>query len=124
MFPNSKNSSAMNKFICALLLFMAFGQLFGQNCTNLNFPEAIGNTCDRAPFFCGNYLDNYCGTNAGLTDDAFGLSSGFLRLAPCESDIQLQVSVTNCSGGNAGLIFQLYPEGLCPFDAPFGRYSL
>ncbi|MBC7774759.1 MAG: gliding motility-associated C-terminal domain-containing protein [Phycisphaerae bacterium] len=100
----------MNKLVCTLILFWATGQLFGQSCANLNTPTAIADSCQNAPLLCGNYLENYCGTNAGLTNDAFGLSSGFLRFAPCETNIKLQFSVSNCAAGDTGLVFRLYTE--------------
>jgi len=100
----------MIKFICTTILILATAPLFGQNCANLNSPTAIADTCQDAPLLCGNYLENYCGTNAGLTNDAFGLSSGFLRFAPCETDIKLQFSVSNCAAGDTGLVFRLYTE--------------
>ncbi len=107
----------MNKILLAILLLLATGKVFGQSCANLNLPTAIAESCQNAPFLCGNFLENYCGTNAGLTDDAFGLSSGFLRLSPCEGDIKLQVSVSNCASGSTGLIFRLYPNGCNPNTA-------
>ena len=101
----------MNKLIIFFLFAMAAGQISGQNCTNLNFPTAIADSCQSAPFLCGNFLENYCGTNADLTDDVFGQSSGFLRLSPCEADLELQVTVSSCAAGDTGLVFRLYPEG-------------
>jgi len=100
----------MNKLIYTLILFLATAPIFGQNCANLNSPTAIADSCQTAPLFCGNFLENYCGTNAGLTNDAFGLSSGFLRFAPCDTDIKLQLSVSNCAAGDTGLVFRLYTE--------------
>ncbi len=100
----------MNKFICAFLLFMASGQLFGQNCSFFNLPRPIADTCQLAPFFCGENLRDYCSTNYGLTDDAFGEASGFMRLNPCDTMVSLLISVYNCAVGDTGLIFQLYPE--------------
>lgn len=104
----------MQKFIFILFLLATANTLQSQNCNNLNFPAALADSCDKAPFLCGNYLDNYCGTNTGLTDDAFGLSSGFLELAPCEDFISLQISVFDCSPSNTGLLFSLYPDGCDP----------
>ena len=101
----------MNKLIIIFLFSFVAAQVSGQNCTNLNFPTAISDMCMDAPFLCGNYLDNYCGTNAGLTDEIFGLSSGFLRLSPCDSTLELRVSVSNCASTDTGLIFRLHYEG-------------
>ncbi|MFN0036403.1 MAG: gliding motility-associated C-terminal domain-containing protein [Saprospiraceae bacterium] len=101
----------MNKFTYFLLLFLAAGRLFGQDCTNLNSPTPIADACPLAPFLCGNYLENYCATNAGMTDDAFGQRSGFLRISPCEGILKLRVSVSDCAAGGTGLVFGLYPEG-------------
>ena len=99
-----------NTVTTLLFLIMGLGSAFGQTCANLNFPAAIADSCQNSPFFCGNFLENYCGTNAGLSDDDFGQISGFLRLAPCEADMQLSISVSNCAPGGTGLIFQLYPD--------------
>ncbi len=107
----------MNKLICILILFLATGQLLGQNCSSLNAPTSIADSCQLSPFLCGNYLENYCGTNAGLTDDAFGQSSGFLRLSPCAEHLELRISVSNCTAGGSGLIFRLYPNGCNPNTA-------
>jgi len=101
----------MNKLIIIFLFAMAAGRISAQNCTNLNSPAAISDLCMDAPFLCGNYLENYCGTNAGLTDDIFGQSSGFLRLSPCDSTLELRVSVSNCATTGTGLIFRLHYEG-------------
>lgn len=101
----------MKKNLLFAFLLCTAGHLVGQDCSNLNFPTAISDSCGNAPFLCGNYLADYCGTNTGLTDDAFGQRSGFFRLSPCEDSIRLQVKVFDCAVGDTGLIFRLYPEG-------------
>ncbi len=80
-------------------------------------PVPIADSCHISPFFCGSFLDNYCSSNAGMTDDAFGLNSGFLRLNTCSPKIALEISVSNCNGGANGLIFSLYPDSC---DASLG----
>jgi hypothetical protein len=90
-------------------------------CDGLNQPAALADSCQNAPFFCGNYLDNYCGSNVGLTADLIGGSSapnaGFLRLAPCSDSLVLRVEVGNCAVGSTGLQFSLL-AGDCGAAAP------
>lgn len=89
-----------------------------QTCQNFNFPAAIADSCQQAPLFCGNYLDQYCGTNSGLTDDAFGLSSGFLRFSTCYEEMSVQIQVFDCNPGSTGLIFSVLEEDCNPLSAP------
>jgi hypothetical protein len=92
-----------------LSMFLAVG-LYGQNCTNPNFPVALPDSCGTAPFLCGNYLDGYCSSNAGLTGDSvngiFLEGAGFLRFAGCFTDVTLSAEVQNCANGE-GLVFTL-----------------
>jgi gliding motility-associated-like protein len=76
------------------------------SCPNQNQPAPAGDSCSIAPFFCGNYLDGYCGTNAGATPDAGFNLNGFncfpiennvwLRFSPCEPDVKLEITAKNC----------------------------
>jgi hypothetical protein len=90
-------------------------------CDALNQPAPLADSCHLAPFFCGNYLDNYCGSNVGLSADLMGgapaPNAGFLRLAPCSDSLVLRVAVGNCAAGGTGLQFSLL-AGDCGAAAP------
>ena len=88
------------------------------NCPNLNMPAPPGDSCHASPLLCGNYLANYCGSNAGLTDDVLAgnlyENAGFLRFLPCLDSISLRVGVSNCAVGSTGLAFNLFESECDP----------
>jgi hypothetical protein len=82
-------------------------------CTNTNFPAPPGDSLEIAPFFCGNYLDAYCGSTFNLNNntpppgyDTLGLHDGWIRLSTCGDSLSLGLQVANCLNG-AGLHFSL-----------------
>jgi gliding motility-associated-like protein len=95
-----------------------------QNCQSLNFPAAIADSCEGAPLLCGNYLEQYCGSNAGLTDDAFGQTSGFLRFSSCFEEASLRIQVFDCHPGSTGLIFSIREEDCNPLSAPLATDTI
>lgn len=100
----------MKSVLYILLFYAGISKVNAQNCTNLDFPVGISDSCEHSPLFCGSYLRDYCSSNYGLTDDSFGLKSGFLRLSPCDDKFRLEVSVFDCLGSNNALTFSLYEE--------------
>ena len=103
------------RLLLILICFLAIRQISAQDCPNFNAPAPLADSCSTAPFLCGNYLDNYCSSNAGLGADSTGgglfSSAGYLRWAPCEDSVSLQVMLSNCSAGD-GLAFTLL-TGAC-----------
>ncbi len=95
-----------------LTMEITIGGSCNYDCEDFNVPAPPGDDCSEAPFLCGNYLDGYCSSNAGLDTDNLGGSllrnSGFLRLAPCEASdsIHLRLRVRDCTQGNR-LVFHL-----------------
>jgi len=91
--------------LCLLGITPAYGQI---NCLS---PE-IGDSCHQSPFLCGNYLNDFCGRNFGLSDDSLSgqlfAKAGFMRFAPCKDTVALEVSVYNCVTNTVGLAFGLY----------------
>jgi len=96
-------------------LLIRIGGSCNYDCEDFNVPAPPGDDCSEAPFLCGNYLDGYCSSNAGLGSDNLGgnilPNSGFLRLAPCEASdsIHLRLRVRDCAQGN-GLRFHLVSD--------------
>ncbi|MCC7464840.1 MAG: gliding motility-associated C-terminal domain-containing protein [Saprospiraceae bacterium] len=114
----------MNRLLFVFAFCCLAAVSHAQNCQNLNFPAAPADSCEVAPLLCGNYLEQYCGSNAGLTDDAFGLASGFLRFSSCFEEASLQVQVFNCSPGSSGLIFSIREEDCNPQSAPLATGTI
>lgn len=108
----------MNRFLFVLVFCCTAAFSSAQNCQNFNFPTAIADSCQYAPLLCGSYLDQYCGSNAGLTDDAFGLASGFMRISSCFEDMSLQIQVFDCNPGSSGLVFSIREEDCNPQPVP------
>lgn len=97
------------------------------HCTGLNIPAAPGDSCHLAPFFCGNHLESYCGSNAGLQDDTIGNqvleNAGFIRFSTCEDSIAFRLAVRNCNPGGVGLNFEVF-TGACLSGASAGSTSV
>ena len=79
------------------------------DCTNFNLPAPLGDSCHEAPLLCGNFLDGYCSSTAGLLPDqpAYLTSplpdfenNGWLRFSPCEDSIAIDFQVFDCQTGN------------------------
>lgn len=89
-------------------------------CSDFNEPAPPGETCDVSPFFCGNHLEHYCSSNAGLAADTINgqayPAAGFIRFAPCADSLDLRIGVDNCSTSANTLRFSLY-EGRCLPDS-------
>ena len=117
---NTQNMKKENIILiaCLLAFFFASGQ---NNCAALNDPAPPGDSCHKSPFLCANYLENYCGSNTGLSSDTVGgellQHAGFLQFQPCDDSITLRISVSNCSSGT-GLVFGVF-VGDCP---PLGTF--
>ncbi|MCB0544003.1 MAG: hypothetical protein KDC70_10825, partial [Saprospiraceae bacterium] len=79
------------------------------DCNNFNIPAPPGDSCHQAPLLCGNFLEGYCSTTAGLLPDqpAYLTSplpdfenNGWLRFSPCEDSISIDFQVFDCQVGN------------------------
>ncbi|NUN99977.1 MAG: gliding motility-associated C-terminal domain-containing protein [Saprospiraceae bacterium] len=93
-----------------LSLQITIGDSCNQDCEAFNDPAPPGDACSEAPFLCGNYLDGYCSSNAGLGNDTLSgvalRNSGFLRLSPCKDSLHLRLQAHDCAQGN-DLTFRL-----------------
>jgi len=94
-----------------LLALLALSNAFisAQNCTNFNLPAPLGDSCHQAPLLCGNYLEGYCSSTAGLTPDQPGFATnqipnfeknGWLRITTCEDSIAIDFQVFDCQTGS------------------------
>ncbi|MBC7777638.1 MAG: hypothetical protein H7246_19545 [Phycisphaerae bacterium] len=91
------------------LLALSNASISAQNCANFNLPAPLADSCHQAPLLCGNYLEGFCSTTAGLTPDQPGFTTntipdfgnnGWLRIAPCEDSIAIDFQVFDCQAGN------------------------
>ena len=83
--------------------------LLNPACPNFNLPAPLADSCHQAPLLCGNFLEGYCSTNAGLTEDQppFVIGqvpsfekNGWLRAVACEDSVAIDFQVFDCQNGN------------------------
>ncbi|HLP94619.1 MAG TPA: gliding motility-associated C-terminal domain-containing protein [Saprospiraceae bacterium] len=98
----------MNRILILLVFCCSAFMMRAQVCPNYNQPVSIADSCHKAPFLCGNFLDNYCSSNFDMTEDSFGLASGFLRFSTCFEEMSIEISVHDCNPGSNALIFTLF----------------
>ncbi|MBK7936545.1 MAG: gliding motility-associated C-terminal domain-containing protein [Lewinellaceae bacterium] len=78
-------------------------------CADFNLPAPLADLCGDAPLLCGNFLEGYCSTNAGLTPDSTAVfignvppfeNNGWLRAVACEDSLTIDFHVFDCQNGN------------------------
>jgi len=109
-----------------LSLQITIGGSCNEDCSDFENPAPPGDNCTEAPFLCGNYLDGYCSSNAGLSNDTLNgmvlRNSGFLRLSPCDDSLHLRIRARNCTSSN-GLIAWLM-RGTCDEPELIGSVAI
>ena len=104
------------QLLALALLAISTAPISAQNC---NLPAPLADICQNAPLLCGNYLEGYCSTTAGLTPDqpvsAGGPiplfeNNGWLRISPCFDSIAIDFQVSECQVGNELRFFLLSGE--------------
>ena len=109
-----------------LSLQITIGGSCNEDCSDFENPAPPGDNCAEAPFLCGNYLDGYCSSNAGLSNDTLNgmvlRNSGFLRLSPCDDSLHLRIRARNCTSSN-GLIAWLM-RGTCDEPELIGSVAI
>ncbi|MBP6810606.1 MAG: gliding motility-associated C-terminal domain-containing protein [Saprospiraceae bacterium] len=105
-----------HQLLALALLAISTAPISAQNC---NLPAPLADICQNAPLLCGNYLEGYCSTTAGLTPDqpvsAGGPiplfeNNGWLRISPCFDSIAIDFQVSECQVGNELRFFLLSGE--------------
>jgi len=100
------------------------------SCASFNIPAPLADSCMNAPILCGNYLENYCSSTAGLTPDQPGYSTdslpdfennGWLRIIPCSDSVAIDFQVFDCQTGNELGFFLL--SGNCDTMIPLAFAS-
>ena len=91
----------MTRRLLSFVFFVLFS--FGLNAQCL----PPGSTCDQAPFYCGNYLENIFTGNTGGYFPAFNLpfcgtleNTQFLKIVPCSNVLTVTVFPFNCQNNN------------------------
>ncbi len=91
------------------LLTSSAAPISAQNCTKFNLPAPLADSCHKAPLLCGNYLEGFCSSTAGLTPDQPGFATnpipdfennGWIRISPCEDSIAIDFQVFDCQTGS------------------------
>ncbi|MBK8195359.1 MAG: gliding motility-associated C-terminal domain-containing protein [Lewinellaceae bacterium] len=123
-------SFEVNTAACSQPVAGAAACFLPPDCTNFNLPAAPGDSCHEAPLLCGNFLDGYCSSTAGLLADqpAYLTSplpdfenNGWLRFAPCEDSIAIDFQVFDCQTGDELGFFLL--SGDCDTMTPLAFVS-